>query len=277
MIAIHINLKEAMDEYARLPFHPYGAHYKKHSAGHSEEGYYTEVSSFIFALGGKATIYLDSSPFSFATSRVIHCAPNKRFTAKNENMAPAELFELDYLNDSTDTGYMNSSYELEIGNNPKLFLMLHRLSQLSKKVYPKIDGNSELQAKMLTYSILAEMFSSAQSIRQDDTQSVVEDAKFYIEQHYMESHTLCELGSRYGISGKYFASIFKLYMGISPIEYLITCRMDAARTLLLSTAYSVKEISYSVGYEDALYFSRHFKNRYGMSPSEWREKISRKE
>ena len=270
-INMSINLNEIMEEYARVPFIPYGAHYKRYAAGHRESEYSTRFSSFIFSLGGKATIYLEGKPFTFRTNRVIHCAPDQRFTAKNENGGHAKLFELAYINNNSNAGYMNSSYELEIGSNPGIFLMLQRLSQLSQRVYPKIDGNALLQAKTLTYSILSEMFLSAQSIQCDNIHSVAEDAKSYMEHHYSEPLSLLELGNRYGMSGKYFAHIFKRYTGISPIEYLIACRMDTARKLLQSTSFSVKEISCRVGYEDALYFSRHFKSRFGLSPSEWRE------
>lgn len=279
---MNINLNEAAEEYARLPFNPYGAHYKRYSAGHREPGYNTELSSFIFALDGKALIYLDGKPFTFGTNRVVHCAPHQCFAAQNENGRPAELFELAYVNDSPYSDYMHSSYELEIGHNPQLFSMLHRLAELSQRVMsqggpkggPKLDGYSMLQAKLLTYSIFAEMFSSAQSIRQTGSHSIVEDAKSYIGQHYMEPHTLFELGGRYGMSGKYFAGLFKRYTGISPIDYMITCRLDAAGRLLRSTECSVKEISSSVGYDDPLYFSRHFKSRFGLSPSAWREQAA---
>ena len=270
-----IYLNEMIEEYARLPFNPYGAYFKSYAPGHKEPVYTTELSSFIFPMEGNAKIYLDGKPFTFGTSRIIHCAPNQRFTAQNENEGPAELFELAYINDGSYSGYMHSSYELEIGNNPYIISLLHRLSDLSQKVMSqrgnKIDATSMLEAKIMTYSIFSEMFSSAQSICQTDTHSVVNDAKTYIEKSYMEPHTLYELGRRYGMSGKYFAGLFKRYAGISPIEYMITCRLDAARRLLTSTECSIKEISRTVGYEDALYFSRQFKNRFGRSPSEWRE------
>ena len=266
-----INLNEMAEEYARMPFSPCGAHYKQYAAGHRESEYSTRFSSFIFSLGGEATIYLEGKPFAFRPSRVIHCAPDKPFTAKNENGGPARLFELAYTSTGSDKGYMNSSYELETGSKPGIFLMLQKLSQLSQRAYPEIDGNALLQAKMLTYSILTEMFSSALDIRRDNIHCVAEDAKSYMEQHCSEPLTLLELGNRYGMSRKYFAHIFKRYAGISPIEYLIACRMDTAIKLLQSTSFSIKEISCRVGYGDALYFSRHFKSRFGLSPSEWRE------
>ncbi len=267
---MNINLNEAMEEYAQLPFRPYGAHYKKYAAGHREPGYTTKLSSFIFALSGDAWIYLEDKPFQFGANRVIHCSPNQHFTAQGINGQPTELYELAYINESSSSVYMSSSYELEISNNPHMFSMLYNLSQLSQRVYPELDGISILQAKTLTYSILSEMFSSAQITMQSGTHSIVEDAKLYLGHHYREPHTLYELGRRYGMSGNYFSCIFKQYTGISPIDYLITCRLETAKKLLQSTVFSIKEISYSVGYEDALYFSRHFKSRFHISPSEWR-------
>lgn len=265
-----INLDEAMEEYARLPFEPCGAHYKKYCVNHCESLYHTTCSSFIFALDGKATIYLDDKPFTFAKNRIIHCAPNQRFTAQNEKGQPAMLFELAYCNDSPYSDYMNSAYELEIYNNSCLISMLSNLTQLSQSVYPNMNAKTILQAKTITYAIMSEVFFSAQRVERDSVYQMVEDAKMYIERCYMESFTLARLGRRYGLSEKYFASRFKQYVGASPIEYLTICRMNVARELLATTTLSIKEVSYQVGYEDALYFSRQFKSRFGVSPSQWK-------
>jgi AraC-like DNA-binding protein len=275
VIFLDINLNELMAEYARLPLNPHGAHYKKYVAGHREPAYSTKFSSFIFAVGGKAEIHLDGKTFMFGTNRIIHCAPNQRFTAKTDE--PAELFELAYVNGSSYAGYMQSSYEMRIGNTAKIFSLLHRLTELSRnamvRAAPDIDAHSVMQAKILTYSILSEMFSSAQSIWQTGIHKLVEDSKAYMAKHYREAHTLCALGGRYGMSGKYFAGLFKRYTGVSPIDYLITTRLEASKKLLQHTTYSIKEIGYSVGYDDSLYFSRHFKSRYGLPPSAWRKRI----
>ena len=73
-----------------------------------------------------------------------------------------------------------------------------------------------------------------------------------------------------GFSRSYFATIFKKKIGVSPQEYLIQYRLKQGCYLLLSTGLSIQDIASQIGYDDALNFSRTFKNTYGISPSEYR-------
>ena len=59
-------------------------------------------------------------------------------------------------------------------------------------------------------------------------------------------------------------------MGISPIAYLNNYRMSVAADRLADTPDTISEISYSVGIQDPLYFSKFFKKTYGMAPKEYR-------
>jgi AraC-like DNA-binding protein len=269
-----INLDEAMEEYARLPFMPYGVYYTEHPPGYIQEEYTMGAASFIFALCGEAVVYLDEQSFEFGSGRVIHCAPGKRFNATNGPGSRATLFELVYLPDGANADYMRHPYDLEIGVSPRLISLLRQLDQLQEKsnAHSPLPPSS-LHMKALVYSVLSEMFSCAQSIRQSGANNIAEDAKSYLERHYAQPHTLDGLGSRYGMGGKYFSDVFKKHMGISPIDYLIACRLGQARDLLETTGCSVREIGKSVGYEDAKYFCRQFKKKYDASPSEWREHI----
>ena len=55
-----------------------------------------------------------------------------------------------------------------------------------------------------------------------------------------------------------------------PLAYLEELRMQYAAQLLRTTALRVNEIACSVGYLDALYFSRAFSRRMGLSPTAYR-------
>ena len=65
--------------------------------------------------------------------------------------------------------------------------------------------------------------------------------------------------------------IFRTSTGRSPQEFLIHYRMTKAAELLKLTTLSIGDIGSAVGYENALHFSRAFKNVYGVSPRAWRE------
>ncbi|MEO6053675.1 MAG: helix-turn-helix transcriptional regulator, partial [Chthoniobacterales bacterium] len=72
------------------------------------------------------------------------------------------------------------------------------------------------------------------------------------------------------VSSNHLSTIFREYTGRSPIDYLIQLRMEEASRLLQSPQYAVGEISSMVGYEDAAYFSRHFRKHTGMPPVDFR-------
>ena len=57
---------------------------------------------------------------------------------------------------------------------------------------------------------------------------------------------------------------------MSPKEHIISIKTERACDLLKTTDLSVKEISYSLGFSDPLYFSRFFKAETGLSPTEYK-------
>ena len=73
-----------------------------------------------------------------------------------------------------------------------------------------------------------------------------------------------------GISDTYFRKIFKSHFGVTVQEYIINKRMSKARSIIVSEDYdSINSVALSVGYSDPLYFSRVFKAKYGVCPSEY--------
>lgn len=64
---------------------------------------------------------------------------------------------------------------------------------------------------------------------------------------------------------------FREYLSASPNKYICEQRLEKAGTLLKSARLSVKNIAYSVGFEDPLYFSKVFHGKYGITPTEYRK------
>ena len=63
----------------------------------------------------------------------------------------------------------------------------------------------------------------------------------------------------------------------SPMQYILSIRINNAVSLLETTDYNVTEISNIVGYDNPLYFSRIFKKQKGVSPSEYRKTLTDRE
>lgn len=83
--------------------------------------------------------------------------------------------------------------------------------------------------------------------------------------------TVASLSALCGMSEVYFRKIFFHKFGISPKEYLIRKRMEYAKQLLSSGQFEVFDVAEQCGYAEPCHFSREFKKRVGVSPTEYRE------
>jgi len=65
--------------------------------------------------------------------------------------------------------------------------------------------------------------------------------------------------------------MFKQYTGIAPVQYQLDLKIRRAREMLVSTDRTIKEIAYDLGFQSIHYFSRLFKKKTGVAPSEIRK------
>lgn len=94
----------------------------------------------------------------------------------------------------------------------------------------------------------------------------------FIARHYAEPITLGEIAASANLSKSSCIRFFKIYVGQSPFDFLITYRLNAACDLLTRTEKSVTEITALCGFNHTSYFSKMFRRLYGCSPKEYRKK-----
>ncbi|NDW10237.1 hybrid sensor histidine kinase/response regulator transcription factor [Dysgonomonas sp. 520] len=82
-----------------------------------------------------------------------------------------------------------------------------------------------------------------------------------------------DLASKVGMSRTVFFKKIKSLTGLAPIEFIRDIVIQRAAQLLETGQYSVKEVSYMVGFSDSKYFSKCFKKKYNMTPSEYKRNL----
>lgn len=92
----------------------------------------------------------------------------------------------------------------------------------------------------------------------------------YISEKYSEPIRIQEIADYCGLDRTYLGKIFKNATGYTPQKYLIMFRMKKAGQLLTETDIPIQHVSYSVGYNDPLSFSKVFRQEMGVSPTEYR-------
>ncbi|MNN24226.1 HTH-type transcriptional regulator YesS [compost metagenome] len=98
----------------------------------------------------------------------------------------------------------------------------------------------------------------------------------YIEQHYADAELSAEqvAGGVY-VDSSYLRRVFRKESGYSIVDHITHVRMKKARALLLQGNLRLADISESVGYADPNYFSKSFKKRFGVTPTEYEQLLKK--
>jgi two-component system response regulator YesN len=97
--------------------------------------------------------------------------------------------------------------------------------------------------------------------------------KQYLTHHLDEPITVEKMASIVSINCKYFSTLCRTYLDASFVEYLTKLRMERAYELLKDERanYLVKDVAEATGFTDTNYFSRIFRQHWGISPSSVKE------
>lgn len=104
----------------------------------------------------------------------------------------------------------------------------------------------------------------------------LKQALSYIQVHYAEKITLEDIASEVHISTRECNRMFRKYLNMSPISYMLSVRLSHAVRMLCNTEKTVFEIAVENGYSCSSQFSKHFRDCYDITPSEYR-KAAKKE
>ncbi len=117
----------------------------------------------------------------------------------------------------------------------------------------------------------SECASDVLRVSSDLENPIIEKACAFMTEHMPEDISLERTAQEVNVSPFYLSKLFKEEKNENFITYLTGLRMEKACALLKESRASVKEVSASVGYNDQNYFSRLFRNKFGMTPTEFRD------
>lgn len=99
----------------------------------------------------------------------------------------------------------------------------------------------------------------------------VHQAVRWLTVQYAQPVSIGQLAKSLGYHRTHLSKLFKKYIGMSPMQFLMKVRMDQAKSLL-RTGLTIEQVASSVGFADPLYFSKQFRKTFGESPSEYRKR-----
>lgn len=187
------------------------------------------------------------------------------------------------------SGHFKSRFEkkylMPIINNHQIEVYIIRRGQLiSDKILANLYRLKELQAhenmEFQTRNILSETWlllleDIEINYKMDKTLKFEQSDRIrnilsFIHNHYKDKITVAQIADSIGISERETIRSFRKCLNQSPIEYLISYRLNEAKKMLLNSELSITEICYQCGFSDSSYFGKVFRKAYGLTPREYR-------
>ena len=151
---------------------------------------------------------------------------------------------------------------------------------LKARIFNLLEQRKKLQ--VLYCASLLPLATEQQATEQTEKSSLPSlspnDQKFMdkvmeaIEKHLDNGDLMVEdIASEVNMSRSVFFKKLKTLTGLSPVEFLREIRMKRAAQLIETEEYSMAQIAYMVGLNDSHYFSKCFKQQYGITPTEYKE------
>lgn len=102
---------------------------------------------------------------------------------------------------------------------------------------------------------------------------IILQIQHWLEEHFSDKFRFEDVAREHGMSIRNFMRRFQTATGDKPLHYLQRLRIETAKGLLSGSRKSIKTISYEVGYDDASFFARLFRQHTDLSPNQYRQQF----
>jgi AraC family transcriptional regulator len=151
--------------------------------------------------------------------------------------------------------------------------LIHNIG-LALKSALEIDGlgsrlYAESMANALAVHLLSRYSTRKRVIRHYKgglSQQHLKQVKDYINEYLDQDLSLAELAAVVQLSAYHFARLFKQSTRVSPHQFLIRCRVERAKQLLLKGDLTIAQVAQAVGFASQAHLNYHFKRLVGMTP-----------
>ena len=102
---------------------------------------------------------------------------------------------------------------------------------------------------------------------------IIRKAQQYIGSHIREKLSVPVLAQKVGVSSSYLTALFHKNLQISPGEYIRRIKLQESKQMIRENSMNFTEIAEALQYSTVHHFSRQFKEKFGLTPSEYAKSV----
>lgn len=246
---------------------------------------------FLYVEKGKYNVSVDGTLFSLSEGQMIVYAPLSFHIAPEPNEALVNI--VSFNSDSTAMEYFANKVFTLSGKQRQILSQIMSIGEKCFKnryIDPCVGGmvtrehaeafklqNLKNQLELLLIDMYEKNESTGSKIRNSNYENqsavVFESITEYLKSNIDKSLNLEDISTNCAISLSQLKKVCQNQCGMSPMSYFISLKMDAAKTMIDDTSLNFTQISEKLGFSTLHYFSKLFKDKVGVTPSEYAKSV----
>lgn len=240
---------------------------------HSVPHTHNHVELF-YITGGRGQFLIEDQLYPVNTNHLVIINPNVTHTEVSLNAQPLEYIVLGIdgielsVSGNTEGGFciLDHLGSMEISSCIRNILRERELKQ------PGYEDVCQAFMEILVIRLMRNAgFSAQSSVSATSGNRQCAAVRRYIDQHFKEPLDLEQLAREAHMSKFYLSHAFKREYGVSPINYMLSRRLEESKYLLVETDLSIAQIAQLLGFSSLSYFSQIFRRTQSISPKEYRQ------
>ena len=231
--------------------------------------------ALVFIAKGKGYYTCDNHKYKLQYGSLIIMKPDMPYILEADRENPMEQFLVICHGEKSrkliEKNKLSSKHVINIAR-PEITSMLFK--EILETGFQKPEFAAKVCSNYLECIVLKEIRENTQPETTDSSYQSFLNCKQYLEENFIKINSCTELAQQCSFDIRYIARLFKKYQNTRPYDYLMKLKTDKALNLLLTSDLSIKRIAFMIGFSDPYHFSRIFKKRFKLSPSEYRENLT---
>jgi len=206
---------------------------------------------------------------------IIVLFPNERHRYKPDSHTGWDEYWVgvkgDIIDNLVTSGYLRPDNPcLYIGFNDSIFNIYNSIIEKTRE---ERSGYQPLVSGAVLHLIGACYAAVKQSTAENkEAENIINRARLLFRSNISNAYSPEQAAQELNVGYSWFRKLFKSYTGLSPGQYYLQLKIEKAKDLLSNSNMPVKEISIALNFESNFYFSRIFKEKTGLRPTEYRKR-----
>lgn len=186
---------------------------------------------------------------------------------------------------SSSCSYLTIMFEMDI---PDSYLISNRVYHAHRDIHTALNNfiklstndmlyNNELMLcylkvliiRILQYDFLNSSPVASTPMQQRFENELLNEIILYINDMIYEQLTIEDICTKFSISRSSLQTLFKHNVGVAPKQYISDIKLKKSKLLIKENTYTISEVSRMLGFNSIHYFSRKFKQQYGITPTDY--------